>query len=202
VSEPSDTSQARRTAILDAAMGVFSRYGFKKTSMDDLARAAGLSRQGLYLHFPTKEALFKETVLRVVTATRAAGRAALSADNVDVEERILTAFEALHGHAIGQPGTEHMNELLETATELMGPVVVELEEAITADIARVLRTSGVAAHWKDRGVSAKDLAEHLYSTSYGVKHRVATPAEYRDRMRVAVHIACCEQGPHPRARRP
>jgi len=32
----------RRDAVLAAAQGVFLRYGFKKTSMDDLARAAGL----------------------------------------------------------------------------------------------------------------------------------------------------------------
>ncbi len=44
---------ARRESILQAAVGVFLRYGYKKTSMDDLARAAGLSRQGLYLHFAT-----------------------------------------------------------------------------------------------------------------------------------------------------
>ena len=32
-----------------------ARYGFKKTSMDDVAQAAGVSRQGLYLYFDTKE---------------------------------------------------------------------------------------------------------------------------------------------------
>ena len=53
----SNEGGARRAAILETAMRVFLRYGFKKTSMDDLARAAGLSRQGLYLHYRTKEEL-------------------------------------------------------------------------------------------------------------------------------------------------
>jgi AcrR family transcriptional regulator len=197
VVEPTDTSAARRAAILDAAVQVFLRYGFKKTSMDDLARAAGLSRQGLYLHFSTKEALFKDAVLRMVTAMRAAGRAALARDELDVEERILGAFEAAHGHAVGQPGAEHMNELFETAAQLVGPAIDELEAGLVADLTRLLRTSGVAARWKDAGVSAKDLAENLYATSYGVKHRVATLAAYRDRMRTAIQIACRGGRPSP-----
>src|SRR4051812_11136713 len=104
MAEPSGPTAARRAAILEAATGVFLRYGFKKTSMDDLARAAGLSRQGLYLHFATKDALFKEAVLQVIARTRAAGRAALARDSLDVEERLLGAFEAVHGQAIGEGG--------------------------------------------------------------------------------------------------
>ena len=183
-------SGARRAAILDAATGVFLRYGFKKTSMDDLARAAGISRQGLYLHFATKEALFKEGVLRLVAAIRDAGRAALDREDLGVEDRLLGAFDAVHGHTVGQAAAEHMNELMETATQLVGPVADELEQGLVADVARVLRSSGVAAPWKDAGPSAKDLAEHLHATSYGAKHCVATHPEYRERMRVAVRIVC------------
>jgi AcrR family transcriptional regulator len=188
--EPSDSGAARRTAILDAAAGVFLRYGFKKTSMDDLARAAGLSRQGLYLHFATKEALFKEALLQLVATTRAAGRAALARDDLDVEERLVSAFEAVHGQMIGQPGAEHMAELMETAAQLVGSVVDELDQGLVADVARVLRSAGVAARWKEAGIGAKDLAENLCAASAGVKHGVTTAAEYRERMRVAVRIVC------------
>jgi AcrR family transcriptional regulator len=189
VGEAPDTT-ARRAAILEAATGVFLRYGFRKTSMDDLARAAGLSRQGLYLHFATKEALFKEALLQLVAATRAAGRAALAREELDVEERLVGAFEAVHGSMIGQAGAEHMSELLETAAALVGPVADEVEQGLVADVARVLRSVGVAARWKETGVSAKELADHLHATSCGAKHLVATPALYRERMRVAVRIVC------------
>ena len=50
------------------------------------------------------------------------GQAALARPDLDVEERLSNAFEAAHGHAVGEPGSEHMNELLETATDLVGPV--------------------------------------------------------------------------------
>jgi AcrR family transcriptional regulator len=195
VSEAADTAQhARRAELLEAAMRVFSRYGFKKTSMDDLARAAGLSRQGLYLHFATKEALFKEAVVSTLDALRAAARKALARDKLTVEERLLGAFEAMHAHAIGQPGAEHMSELLEAAAQLVGPIVDELEHDLVGETARLLRSSGVAARWKNAGLSAKDLAEHLCAASYGLKQRVTDPADYRERMRIALQIVCRRAG--------
>jgi AcrR family transcriptional regulator len=190
VHEGSDNQLARRCAILDAALQVFLRFGFKKTSMDDLARAAGLSRQGLYLHFATKEALFKEAVLRTVSTMRAAGRAALAREDSDVEERLLSMFQAVHGELIGQPGSEHMNELLARASELVGPVVDELEQGVVTEVARVLRQEGIAADWKRLGITAKDLAEQLSLVSQGLKHTISTQNDYADRMRIAVQMVC------------
>jgi AcrR family transcriptional regulator len=189
-SEPGDTAAGRREAILDAATGVFLRYGFRKTSMDDLARAAGLSRQGLYLHFANKEALFEAAVLRLVEVSRSAARAALARDDLEIEARLLGAFEAHQAGAIGERAAGHLSELLETAKSLVGPVMLELEEEFVAGVARALKSAGVAAGWKEAGVSAKELAENLNAASSGVKHVVTTAADYRDRMRSAIRIAC------------
>lgn len=191
MAEPTDANATRRAAILESATTVFLRYGFKKTSMDDLARAAGLSRQGLYLHYPTKEALFKAAVGHLIEASRLAARTALAGDGAeDLEDRLLAAFIAIHGHAIGQPGAEHMPELLATTLQILGPVFTDMETGFVADLARTLRSAGIAAAWKPAGASAKDLAEHLYSASYGVKHRVTTAAQYREQMQVAVRLVC------------
>src|SRR5262245_5573714 len=83
---------ARREKILDAATGVFVRYGFKKTSMDDVARAAGLSRQGLYLHFPNKVDLFRGVVAHFVDAALVERRKVLEQTDVDLETRLLDAL--------------------------------------------------------------------------------------------------------------
>jgi AcrR family transcriptional regulator len=48
--------------ILEAAQACFSQYGFQKTSMEDVAREAGLSRRSVYRHFPDKAALFREVM--------------------------------------------------------------------------------------------------------------------------------------------
>ena len=187
--ESKPVAPARREAILDAAAEVFLRYGFKKTSMEDLARAAGLSRQGLYLHFETKEAIFAEAVLRLVTQSRAKHQAALERDDLDVAERLLGAFDAIHGSTVAAPMNEHLDELLKAASSLVGPRVQELEHQFVADVASILAHAGVAASWKGAGVSAKDLAEHLYAASSGLKHSAKTRAAYRASMRTAIKIA-------------
>jgi AcrR family transcriptional regulator len=193
-SEVAEASSSRRTAILDVAIRVFLRYGFKKTSMDDLARAADLSRQGLYLHFANKEEVFKESVLHFVAQTRAASRAALANDKLSLEDRLLAAFEAVHTHSLGETETQHSAEILEAATQFLGPLVRQIDEAIVEDVAQTLRAAGLVAVWKDVGVSAKDLADELCSVSHGLKHRVSSVDEYRDSMRKAIRMTCRRRG--------
>jgi AcrR family transcriptional regulator len=189
----SDAADARRAAILDAAAAVFLRYGFKKTSMDDLARAAGLSRQGLYLHFATKEELFKAGVVRLIEATRAAGREVLASD-LPVDERVLAFFAAIHA-PFGDVSAEHVSELLEATAHLVGDVASKLEEEQIAALTRLLKQSGVAAAWKEAGLSAGELAAQLFASSHGIKLATRSREDYRRRMRVAVALVC-----HGRAR--
>jgi AcrR family transcriptional regulator len=58
--EGAESSKVRR--ILDAAASVFARRGFNEARMDDVAQEAGVSKGGLYLHFPSKDALFEGLV--------------------------------------------------------------------------------------------------------------------------------------------
>ncbi|WP_372603681.1 TetR family transcriptional regulator C-terminal domain-containing protein [Actibacterium sp.] len=44
-----------RRAILDAALDVFSQYGFRGTTLDQIAQTSGLSKPNLLYYFPTKE---------------------------------------------------------------------------------------------------------------------------------------------------
>ncbi|WP_332818931.1 TetR/AcrR family transcriptional regulator [Sphingopyxis sp.] len=62
-------AEQKITQILDAALPVFIRFGFRKTSMADIARAAGISRASLYLSFNSKEELFRAGSLRAHTRT-------------------------------------------------------------------------------------------------------------------------------------
>jgi AcrR family transcriptional regulator len=49
-----------RQQVLDEASRLFLHYGFKKTTMDEIARMVGISKGALYLHFESKEAIFLE----------------------------------------------------------------------------------------------------------------------------------------------
>lgn len=52
-------SEARPEEILEAALDEFTERGFDAARMEDIARRAGLSKAGVYLYFPSKEALLK-----------------------------------------------------------------------------------------------------------------------------------------------
>jgi AcrR family transcriptional regulator len=56
----------RQTAILDAAEAVFGAQGFQKTTMNDIAVAANVSRPLLYRYFRDKEGILDTVVERVV----------------------------------------------------------------------------------------------------------------------------------------
>ncbi len=51
--------------VLDAALALFAERGIEGASMDAIARKAGVSKATLYNHWPDKEALLMETMLRV-----------------------------------------------------------------------------------------------------------------------------------------
>ena len=57
-------SSDRRTQLLEAASRLFARWGFDKTSVDDIASEAGISKGAVYLEFPDKDSLFKAVVHR------------------------------------------------------------------------------------------------------------------------------------------
>lgn len=70
---------ARRAAVLDAARWCFLNFGFSKTSLDDIAKRAGLSRTLLYKMFKDKEDIFTAVfahwlMARLPAAQDAAGR--------------------------------------------------------------------------------------------------------------------------------
>ncbi len=67
---------ASRERILDSAAKVFGQYGYKLASMELVAQECGLTRQALYHHFDSKEALFRAVVEAVHQGAFEAERAA------------------------------------------------------------------------------------------------------------------------------
>ena len=59
------SKQITEKDILMATRDVFLRYGYKKTTMGDIAKAAGISRPALYLIFPSKEDAFSATFKQI-----------------------------------------------------------------------------------------------------------------------------------------
>ena len=55
-----------RNRILDATERLLARLGYQKTTMDDIAREAGIGKRTIYLHFPSKEEVELGSIDRIV----------------------------------------------------------------------------------------------------------------------------------------
>jgi AcrR family transcriptional regulator len=60
-----------RERILDATERLLARFGYDKTTMEDLAREAGVSKRTIYLHFPSKEEVALSSIDRIVDRLKA-----------------------------------------------------------------------------------------------------------------------------------
>ena len=59
-----------RKKILSVANKLFSKFGFHKTSMDEIAKIARKAKGSLYYHFASKEELFKEVVSKEIMSLK------------------------------------------------------------------------------------------------------------------------------------
>src|SRR6185295_10914335 len=63
--------RAKRDCILLEAAKAFTRFGFQKASVDDIAKNAGVAKGTIYLAAPSKQELFYEVLLREVRSWNA-----------------------------------------------------------------------------------------------------------------------------------
>lgn len=57
-----DTHDEMRESIINAATQIFTRFGFKKTSMDDIAKSLRMGKSSIYYYFKGKEEIFQAVV--------------------------------------------------------------------------------------------------------------------------------------------
>lgn len=86
--------EQRRTRILQAALHCFLTFGFSKTSMDDIAKRAGVSRPLVYLTFKNKEAVFAG-VFDYLTEGRFDRAMQAISGKGSRSERLLAAFDIM-----------------------------------------------------------------------------------------------------------
>ena len=63
-----EEKQKLRASLIKAGRKCFVKYGMKKTTVDDLAKTAGVARGSFYQFFKSKEALFLELFLQEIPA--------------------------------------------------------------------------------------------------------------------------------------
>ncbi len=163
----SDASEAK---IVDATLRCLARYGYAKTTVDDIAREAGVSRATVYRLIGGKSQLFDRALIWEVTRIR--DRAArLAQDITDLADRVTTIFVATsrellahevvttllshEAEAIVSYCAVHGEAIVQAAADVFAPlftgqVTPQHARTIAEFLARItISTIGSAARWID-----------------------------------------------------
>ncbi|SFK07437.1 TetR/AcrR family transcriptional regulator [Bradyrhizobium sp. Gha] len=160
--------------ILDAAMRVFRRHGFRRSSIEQAAAEAGLTRQALYHHFASKEALFRAVLERLyeqglaaeIAAAKAAEEAGLALADILVAE-IGARMQSLLASLKDSPHTEELfSEHLAQARDLYQSYSSRFADEIATTIARVCRKRKLTL---ESGITVRELARCVEMAIHGTK---------------------------------
>jgi AcrR family transcriptional regulator len=184
-----ETADARQLAVLDAAVGVFARYGYRKASMDEVARAAGVSRQGLYLQFVNKEGLFRKAVEHSLNSQLNAAVAALSRRQDSLELRLIAACDAWSGRFVGSLGLDAADRMC-ASTSLAGATLTHYETQFELAVTRAIADSPLDGFCTTAGLCPAELARALHATARGLKQSSASREEFVKSMTVAARMFC------------
>ncbi|URN12411.1 TetR/AcrR family transcriptional regulator [Streptomyces radiopugnans] len=168
--------------ILDAAYACFTRHGVRRTTMEDIAREAGMSRPVLYQHVRNKEDAFRRLVARLLDTSLAGARAAAGAPG-GLTARLTGVLEAKLGMLakVWADSPAHAVELLSVDARLSAEPIAAYDAAM-----RELLASVVTAERPD--VDAAELAELLLAFTRGLEADLSDPDAPARRLRRGVEL--------------
>ena len=185
----------RLEQILDAAYACFTRHGVRRTTMEDIAREAGMSRPGVYQYVPNKQDAFRRLTERLLDGSLSDARAAASAPG-DLAERLTGVLEAkLRLVArVWHDGPAHAAELLGVETRQSADLLGAYDTAMCDLLVSVITTGrpGLA------GDGPSELAALLLALTRGLEADLTDPEAPARRLRqgVALLVAGLDH-PHP-----
>ena len=166
------SGSAKSNAIVLAGLRLFTRYGYRKTSIDDIAQAAQVAKRTVYLHFESKAAVFLAILeylggqvrQRCGAAERAGGTA------VDRLAGLLDAYFGLGFELFSK--SEHMPELEETFSKLARARIGDLNKEYEDRLARFLRSLQKTGETggPPQGLGMEQIVEILMRSAEGAKH--------------------------------
>lgn len=166
----------RRDIILQAAFRVFVTYGFRRTSMSDIAEAAGVSRPALYQHFASKADIFRAYVTRIMASTLRAIATAFAGDgdfSMKLTQALDGAFLAPHRLIADSPhGEELVGVNKEIAADLFADWMKGVEQALQEGF--VAEALAGRLDLGRSGLDASRLARLVVDAMEGIKLRMAS----------------------------
>lgn len=142
------------TAILNAALEVFSKHGFRGSTLDQIAQAAGLSKPNLLYYFPSKEAIHIELLSGLMEAWLAPLHT-LDPDGDPIGEIVDYVLRKLEmARDLPRESRLFANEIVQGAPRILDQIQGPLRDL-------VIEKSAVIQTWADAGKIAAFDPHHL-----------------------------------------
>ena len=177
--------EAKRAAILEAAQKLFSQYGYRRTSIDDIAREAEIAKGTVYLSFKSKEEIFR-ALCESLSARVQAEAARASMMEAPIEERLAAILEAKYGFYFELvKSSPHAAELMDSKNRLSEDIFTPADRKY----AKTLRDTIEAAARRgeiDPGRASLDaagVADLLLASATGIEKTANAPATFHRRLR-------------------
>lgn len=182
--------EPRRARIMEGGLRMVLAYGFHRTTMDDIARAAEVSRPALYLRFKNKTDIYRAIAQRLLAHCLAQTREALAGEGTLVERLDVMVVKAIGGTMCEIERSPHGQELLDMSGSLAGDIMAQwreemeaaLEEAMAAEAART------GADLAAREISPRAVARTLLDALDGMKVRQEHPDANINAAKAAVRV--------------
>jgi AcrR family transcriptional regulator len=167
-----ESGSAKPNAIVLAGLQLFTRHGYRKTSIDDIAQAAQVAKRTVYLHFENKAAVFLAILAYLGDQVRQRCTAAESAGGTAVD-RLTGLLDAYFGMGFDLfSKSEHMPELEETFSKLararIGDLNAEYEDRLARFLRSLKKTGAIGG--PPPGLSVEQIVHILMRTAEGAKH--------------------------------
>ena len=179
-------SKEKIAKVLEAATFVFLRYGYRRTTMGDIATAAGISRPALYLLFCNKERVFEATLRKLAASLLEEIRIGLAIPGTPLE-KLRLAFElwavrpfALMAESPDARDLIHCGH--EFAKEAMDQNFSDFEGQLVAILETISETPPVA------GPSLEQIAHVLSASVHGFKGAARNASELREMIDALLHL--------------
>ena len=154
----------RNTRIIEAAGRLFSRYGVSKTTMNDIAREAGVARQTLYNAYPSKDEILRGAVQSHLRKTLdEIVEAWMRVDGLDAKLQLFFDLGPLAWYDQVKSSPE-MEELVDGIHSVAKAEMEHFEAQWIRAFQRELEVAGVLA--EDRSA----LADFVYSSATNAKY--------------------------------
>jgi TetR/AcrR family transcriptional regulator, regulator of autoinduction and epiphytic fitness len=170
--EAKERRSAKPNAIVQAALELFTRYGYRKTSIDDIALAARVAKRTVYLHFENKSAVFLAILEYLAEQVRQRCLAAERVGGTPVN-RLTGLLDAYFGMAF-EPfsRSQHMSELEEAFSKLARARIGDLNAEYEARLAGFFRSLQNAREiaGPPQGLTLERIVHILVRSAEGAKH--------------------------------